>query len=223
MVMKSTPTTRNVDFSKVYEPAEDSFLFLDTLEEQLEYLQARYSPRNKSCLVLEIGPGSGIVTTFVHKYILTDALFLTSDINIHACQASLATSKENGGAQYLDTTRGDLATHLRPHLVDILLFNPPYVPESEDVPQIPENDNDSLWLDLALVGGKDGMQITNKLLGSLDIILSEQGIAYILFCQRNKPEKVAEVVRQQGWNVECVANRKAGTEVLSIWRVERHQ
>jgi release factor glutamine methyltransferase len=216
--MKSTPTTRSVDFSKVYEPAEDSFLFLDALEEQSPYIQSRYQ---QNCLVLEIGPGSGIIITFVHKYILPNALYLTSDINVHACEASLTTSNENGGTLFLDTTRGDLATHLRPNLVDILLFNPPYVPDSESVPNIPADDDDNSWVDLALVGGKDGMEITNKLLDRLDSVLSPRGIAYILFCQRNNPESVMQRLKIQGWTAECVAHRKAGWEVLSIWRIER--
>ena len=45
-------------------------------------------------------------------------------------------------------------------------------------------------LDLALLGGKDGMAITDKLLRQLEQILSPDGVAYILFCARNKPKEV---------------------------------
>lgn len=218
--MKSTPTTEGIDFSKVYEPAEDSFLFLDALEDQLSYLQQHYS---SNCLVLEIGPGSGIITSFINKYILPNALYLTCDINIHACEASLITTKENGGALFIDTVRGSLATHLRPNLVDIVLFNPPYVPDSHCAPEIPADDNTDSWLDLALLGGKDGMEITNKLLASLDSVLSPQGVAYILFCQRNNPSIVMQHLNEQGWITKCIIHRKAGWEVLSIWRIQRYQ
>ena len=104
------------------------------------------------------------------------------------------------------------------------MFNPPYVPE-EVVPQMPavDDDADDGWLDLALVGGKDGMEVTWLLLDALDDVLSrERGCAMILFCKRNNPEQVAKTMEERGWKVALVGERKAGWEVLSIWRFSRN-
>ncbi|ANB11317.1 Mtq2p [Sugiyamaella lignohabitans] len=225
--MLPTPTTDSVDYDLVYEPAEDSFLLLDLLEEQKEFLDTHFQTTQNGDkphvvagevpLVLEIGTGSGIVTTFMHKNIIKQGLFLTTDLNLHACQASLTTSRENGGTPYLDTIRASLSSALRRRLVDVLIFNPPYVP-NEQVPSRPDDDNSSSWLDLALEGGEDGMEVTNVLLDGLDSVLSDRGIAYILFCKRNNPEKVAESMAQRGWKTFCVGERRAGWEVLSVWR-----
>lgn len=221
----ATPLTRGIDFSQVYEPAEDSFLLLDCLEAESQYLKETFLNGEKAGLplVLEIGCGSGIVTTFVHQSVLPKGLYLTGDVNLAACNASLVTSNLNGGTKYLDTIRGSLASYLRANAVDLLIFNPPYVP-TERVPEFPAEDaNDELrpsdqWLDLALDGGKDGMEVTNDILDNLDAILSPSGIAYILFCLRNQPEVIAKRMAQKGYKVVKVIERTAGYEVLSVYR-----
>lgn len=220
--MLPTPTTSSLDFTHVYEPAEDSFLLLDLLEEDLSFIQARRAHSTTTPIVLEIGTGSGIVTTFMHKSILPDAVYLATDLNLHACEACQTTWTQNEGKKgRLEVVRASLATALRPQLVDYLVFNPPYVPD-EIVPRAPiENENDETWLDLALLGGEDGMEVTWVLLNELDTVLAPSGVAYILFCIRNKPDQVAGIMRKKGWTVEKVGERKAGWEVLSVWKFWR--
>lgn len=101
----------------------------------------------------------------------------------------------------------DLTSSIRPNTIDILIFNPPYVPASE-VPEVPVTDEDTKWLDLALLGGEDGMVITWKVLNNIEHILSSDGVAYILFCARNKPDIVADIMRDRGWKVDVVINKK---------------
>lgn len=230
-----TPTTDSVDYLKVYEPAEDSFLFLDMLEKDAPFIHETFgyttckgatsTPKEsiKSLpIVLEVGTGSGIVTAFMQQNILprSSAIYLTTDLNLHACEVALKTSKENGGCQFMESIRASLATNIRPGLVDILLFNPPYVPD-EIVPEIPNTEDDNTWLDLALLGGKDGMEVTWKLLDRLDTTLSSNGMAYLIFCKRNKPEQVAKLLEKRGWSAKQIGERKAGWEVLSVWRFTR--
>ncbi|KAH3679716.1 hypothetical protein WICMUC_000747 [Wickerhamomyces mucosus] len=214
--MLPTPIV-SADFNKVYEPSEDSFLLLDSFEKDKELLNKQFF---KTPIVLEIGTGSGIITTFIHKHILPNGLFLTTDLNPHACKTCLETSLLNDGTQFLDTIQTNLTDSIRSNLIDILIFNPPYVPD-EIVPEIPQNDDDSYeWLDLALLGGEDGMIVTNVLLDNLDNILSSNGIAYILFCARNKPLQVVQKMKERGWNYELVMNRKTG-EDLSVYKFQR--
>lgn len=221
--MLETPSTRSTDYNYVYEPYEDSFLLLDLLEQDLDFLQSRFS-RPQVPIILEIGSGSGIVTAFIHKHILPRSLSFSSDINAHACYATAATWTENncGNLPGLAVMRASLASSMRPRVIDLLVFNPPYVPE-ESMPPLPDvdNDEDTRWLDLALVGGKDGMEVTWQILNELDSVLSDNGIAYLLFCARNKPEHVKSVMMQKGWKVSMVGHRKAGWEVLSVWKFER--
>ncbi|CBZ52093.1 conserved hypothetical protein [Neospora caninum Liverpool] len=64
-----TPDTSHVGLQKafpdVYEAAEDSFLFLDALAEDIRFLL-----RRRPALVLEMGSGSGCVISFLRKLFL---------------------------------------------------------------------------------------------------------------------------------------------------------
>lgn len=211
--MLPTPLFGDLE-DKVYDPSEDSFLLLDCFESELVWLNGRFN----AGVVCEIGTGSGIVSTFIKKNILKDSLVLTTDLNPHACRIALDTAKSNDTV--LESFQMSLTTAFRENIVDVLVFNPPYVP-AEEVPKIPEADDDETWLDLALLGGDDGMVVTQVVLDHLDEILSKNGVAYILFCARNKPDEVMEKMRNRGWQVESIIHRKAGWEVLSVLRFHR--
>ncbi|GEQ70985.1 hypothetical protein JCM33374_g4666 [Metschnikowia sp. JCM 33374] len=215
--MLPTPYIKNLD-DRVYDPAEDSFLLLDSLEKCIVELQKRQFP-----VVCEIGAGSGIVSTFLKVNIFPHGVFFATDVNPVACDTIVSTVKENdvkSNFKTVDVFQMSLTTGIRPKSVDVLVFNPPYVP-AEEVPAIPETADDYTWLDLALLGGSDGMVVTWKVLYNLNEILSRGGVAYILFCARNHPDNVAEVMRARGWNVRTVLNRKAGWEVLSVLEFKR--
>ena len=64
--MLPTPDTSHVPYKRVYEPAEDSYLLLDTLSSavETEYLQKAFP--DIAPLVVEVGTGSGVVLVFVH-------------------------------------------------------------------------------------------------------------------------------------------------------------
>ncbi|QHS72350.1 S-adenosylmethionine-dependent methyltransferase [Saccharomyces paradoxus] len=221
--MLPTPYVK-CDYHKVYEPAEDSFLILDCLEKEHEFLKQRFS--NSLAIVCEIGSGSGIVTTFLmqNKIIPQEnSIHLAVDINPWALEATLDTAKLNSCKNnFLEVIQTDLNSSIRNNQVDVLIFNPPYVP-AESVPDVPESREEAdQWLDLALLGGKDGMAITDKLLQQLEQILSPDGVAYILFCARNKPKEVIQTfLNSYRWNVKLVETRKAGWEVLSVYSFTR--
>ncbi|PFH32873.1 hypothetical protein BESB_014860 [Besnoitia besnoiti] len=65
-VKARTPDTSHVGlhrpFADVYEAAEDSFLFLDALESDLQFLL-----RRRPSLIIEIGSGSGCIITFLRS------------------------------------------------------------------------------------------------------------------------------------------------------------
>lgn len=248
--MLPTPSTSHVAFERVYEPAEDSYLLLDTLSSAGEkaFLQQRFGGTAPTPLVVEIGTGSGVVLSFVHAHaetILGRADILTAgvDVNRYACEATAqtvsvaerekATAGETHGF-YLGNVVGDLIGPLRASMVDVLIFNPPYVPTPElpDLPTLshttaqPSFDDDSHLLALSYAGGADGMETTDRLLDALPEILSpDRGCAYILLCAQNKPEVVKRRIRSWGeaWDVQTVGSsgKKAGWEKLQIIRICR--
>jgi release factor glutamine methyltransferase len=262
--MLPTPTTNHVKFEMVYEPAEDSYLFLDTLSSETEkhFLQERFglplrpSGASKeqilapSPVIAEIGTGSGVILAFVnaHAEIIfgrSDILTVGVDVNGHACQASQETVKIAAEEQfqqqkthgyYIGNIIGNLTLPLRAGVVDVLIFNPPYVPTPK-LPDLPQPETacglvamtsyeiSSHLLALSYSGGANGMETTDKLLALLPDTLSPRGVAYILLCAQNKPKAVKERLLAWGsdWAVEVVGSsgKKAGWEklqIIKIWR-----
>ena len=256
--MIPTPSTSHVQYDHIYEPAEDSFLLLDAISysSETEFLQNRFSVNSSPApLILEVGVGSGVVLAFATAnaekiFGRSDVLSMGTDVNELACDASRKTvnvavqdaktaSLSGMGAEQpllLGTVNADLATCVREGEVDVLIFNPPYVP-TDEVPDgnittqlntiNPDTfDKNSHLLALSYAGGSDGMEVTNKLLASLPNILHpRRGIAYILFCAQNKPENISKTVQEWGpsWSAKTVGSsgKTAGWEKLQVLRIWR--
>jgi release factor glutamine methyltransferase len=267
--MLPTPDTSHVPYQRVYEPAEDSFLLLDTLASPAEvaFLHARFSSPDRlgtpPPLVLEIGSGSGVVIAFLaahahHIFGRPDVLAVAADVNAHACRATAATvaravlettttttaqetTATDGGPTassasfFLGAMQADLAGTLRAQSVDFLVCNPPYVPtealpswrpQQQQEEEADCHEADSRLLALSYAGGKDGMEMTSRLIAALPDMLSPRGCAYVLLCAQNRPADVkAEAVRLlgEGWRAKTVGSsgKTAGWEQLVIVRIWR--
>jgi release factor glutamine methyltransferase len=269
-----TPSTSHLSAklnTTIYEPAEDSYLLLDTLSSPTEtaFLQKHFPLASPTPLALEVGSGSGVVIAFLTAHANTilqrPILSLGVDVNWEACLGTRETVSQaceaihgpssNGTAAstgtYLSSLCADLTTPLLPHSVDILIFNPPYVP-SETLPVIPTSpsptttattqppkpptpaqlaqlkfEHESHLLSLTYAGGIDGMEITNRLLNSLPETLSERGVAYVLFCAQNRPAEVMGRIREWdgNWWADVVGETggKGGWERLVVVRIWRRR
>ncbi|KAI9144669.1 N(6)-adenine-specific DNA methyltransferase 1 [Paraphysoderma sedebokerense] len=194
------------DYDNVYEPAEDTFLFLDAIESELDILR-KLKPR----IVLEIGSGSGTVSTFVALHLgKAEAMYLCSDINSDATTATSRTAQKNN--VYLECIECHLLQPFLPRLansIDLLLFNPPYVvtPSSE----VGSTDITASW-----AGGINGREVIDRLLPTIQNILSPRGIFYLVVIEENKPEEIRQLMKNFGFESQVVITRKAGREKLYI-------
>src|SRR5690242_8183111 len=84
------------DYDYVYEPAEDSFLFMDALKADLPFLKKCLPKCPKS---LEIGSGSGIITSYLAN-LVGPGIYLASDINPRAAAVANMTFKRNKVPQF---------------------------------------------------------------------------------------------------------------------------
>ena len=265
--MLSTPSTAHVNIDQIYEPAEDSFLFLDTLSSPAEkrFLTQRFGGHKNpntnhivtppSPLVLEVGTGSGVILAFItaNAKVLfgrADILTFGVDINPFACQATVETvtraCDDNHKeivecARFLGVLQGDLTGSIRPGAVDVLVFNPPYVPTSPfDKTGVPDlelvseafqsqylqDGAQSHLLKLSYAGGKDGMEVADGLIEQIPSLLNrERGVAYLLLCKQNNPDQVMKRILEWGldWAAETVAysGKIGGWEKLQIIRIWR--
>ncbi|RHY26739.1 hypothetical protein DYB32_007334 [Aphanomyces invadans] len=123
--MATVPATQD-DLGDVYEPAEDTYLFLDALQDEKDFLVALH-PR----IMLELGPGSGVVGVFATNQLaaagIDDIVLFAVDINEQATACTKNTASLNGVSR-IEILRMDLLTQVRlRQQVDVLLFNPPGV------------------------------------------------------------------------------------------------
>lgn len=209
-------------------------------------------------LVLELGSGSGVVSAFLAanaQHIFGGSVLCAcTDLNPHACRATAETirkellrkreeereqKEQEAAGLFIGVCNADLEGPWVKGAVDVLVFNPPYVP-TPDIPSRPDTMGDQLlhekdrhvgfeeeeyYLGLAYAGGNDGMEVTNRLIERLPDILSARGCAYIVLCAQNHPEEVKGRIRQMGseWRAETVGSsgKKAGWEKLQIMRAWR--
>ncbi|XP_078476983.1 methyltransferase HEMK2 isoform X1 [Lampetra fluviatilis] len=139
----------------------------------------------------------------------------TTDINHDAAHCTSVTASLN--QVMLQPIITDLVHALLPRLsgsVDLLLFNPPYVvTESSEVGL---GDVSSSW-----AGGARGREVVDRLLPLVTSLLSPSGAFYLVCEQHNAPGEVMAWFRDRGFSSSSVNSQRAGTEILSVLRIER--
>ncbi|ORX66838.1 N6-adenine-specific DNA methyltransferase 1 [Linderina pennispora] len=208
-----TPNTShlsNAAYSSVYEPAEDTYLLLDALEQDRTELQAL-----RPLICVEIGSGSGCVSAFLGQVLDPQtSLILSTDINPAATQATRETAQRNLSQSALEQCQTRFVGGMQDSLagkIDILLFNPPYVVTPSE--EIDCTDDASAW-----AGGICGREVLDRLLPEIGRLMAPKGRFYLVVIEQNKPEEIIDILAKDGLQGECVLSRRAGREHLSILR-----
>ncbi|KAM6945487.1 methyltransferase N6AMT1 [Aplochiton taeniatus] len=197
-------------FVDVYEPAEDSFLLIDALEQDALLLQKR-----RPCVCLEVGSGSGVVSAFLASVVGPSASYFCTDVNPAAAQCTMETSHCNGVS--LQPVVTDLVESLLPRLggkVDLLLFNPPYV-------VTPPEEVSCRGIEAAWAGGRRGREVIDRFIPMASQLLSNQGWFYLVTIAENKPEEIVSLMGETGLRGGPCLSRRAGRESLSVLRFQK--
>ena len=193
-----------VDWNHVYEPSEDTFLLLDALFADRAALRT-------SRVIVEIGPGSGVVATYLAK--LTQNKVLAVDVNAAACDLTRRTAEANN--ERVDVIRGDLCSSLRSRSVDALVFNPPYVPTDDE-------EVGGAGIEASWAGGLRGRRVLDRLLPHVARVLAPAGRFYVVCVAENDPASIVSYLRERGLQGETVLRRRARNEALSVLRFVRN-
>jgi release factor glutamine methyltransferase len=215
--------TRLPYLNHVYEPAEDTFALLDALEQDADELRNQ-DPR----LVVEIGCGSGCVSTFMANILKSQskdglsATFLCTDINPIALDATSETAKRNNMANELSVLQMNALDGLMQRCkgnIDILLFNPPYVPTFEEEEQMAQM---KASIEGSWAGGSLGRRLLDELLPQLPQLLAQNGGRfYFVAIKQNQPEQLVQQLSSYGLTAKICLSRRAGREHLFIIRAIR--
>lgn len=99
--------------------------------------------------------------------------------------------------------------------VDVLVFNPPYVPTEEIIHPSPlASDN---IIDAAFAGGPDGRYWIDLFFPQVHLLLSNVGTFWLVAIENNRPAELM-IVAQERWGLKSkiVKQRKTGSEMLYI-------
>ncbi|MCL7414580.1 MAG: class I SAM-dependent methyltransferase [ANME-2 cluster archaeon] len=171
----------------IYEPAEDSFLLVDALLENIR----------PGSHVLEVGCGSGIVSVFALERCVS---VVATDINPHAVRCA----RLNG----IDAVRTDLFAGIK-GTFDMVVFNPPYLPTSED-------ERVGGWDDLMLDGGMSGRDIISRFVEEVGTHLKTNGQVLLLISSLTGINEVTSLMQDAGMSVEQVAESRHFFEKLVV-------
>ncbi|CAH1269157.1 N6AMT1 [Branchiostoma lanceolatum] len=195
------------DYEHVYEPAEDTFLLMDALEKDADFLRS-IAPS----FCLEVGCGSGAVITFLGSILGSRPHYLCTDLNPRAAQCAAMTGKQNN--VYVQPVLTDLASALLPRLqnkVDVMIFNPPYV-------VTPTEEVGSRGIEASWAGGVKGREVMDRFFPLVPKLLSEKGAFYLVTIEQNDVEEIGSKMRTFGFTMDKIMSRKAGPEKLTILR-----
>ena len=201
---------RREDFHFVYEPSDDTYLLCDALHHDLPSLLS--SPPLVCC---EVGTGSGAVLTYLQLLLREHhrlALYLATDLNPKACRVAARTARYNHCS--VDVIHTTFTDGILDNQVDVLIFNPPYVPT-------PDEEVSGSGIEVSWAGGAQGRVVIDRFLSRIERILSHRGVLYLVLVKENKPSEVRRLLSLKGLDTEILLRRRASNEellVLKAWR-----
>jgi release factor glutamine methyltransferase len=182
----------------VYEPAEDTFLILENLT---------ITPQDR---ILEIGTGCGIIALECARQ---GADVLCTDINPYAVKLvnnNFVNNQKLIKGRF-EVRAGDLFKNiLKNEVFDIIIFNPPYLPTTEQ-------DHIEQWFDMATNGGKDGLKVINRFLNQMKSYLSEKAKTYFIISSLANQKKVEQQLKQLMIQFEIIARYQYHDETIFLY------
>ncbi|AFN83149.1 N6 adenine specific DNA methylase [Encephalitozoon romaleae SJ-2008] len=160
-----------------YDPGEDTYTLMDVMEK--EDLEMK--------IVLDLGTSTGILTECLKK----KNTVVSSDLNIKALQ------NHNGG----NLVRANLLDSINQQSVDVVVFNPPYVPDTDDP---------------IIGGGHLGRKVIDRFVSLVNI-----KVVYLLVIEANRPKEVLRLFDNRGYRTKILKVRKILGETIYIIKGEK--
>jgi release factor glutamine methyltransferase len=200
------------DYDQVYEPHDDTFLLIDGLKLALKEEEL---VKERIHTTLELGCGTGVPTVFLAKQLLDECVHIVTDVNPRAVEVAQATATANG-IRSLQAIECDLGSALLPrcrHGVDVLLFNPPYVPTADE--EVGGTGIEASW-----AGGLNGRVVVDRAIPQIAQLLRKpNGVAYLITVDDNLPQDLQAQFSKVGLKMEPWVRRRARNEYLTVQKL----
>ena len=204
------------DFKNVYEPAEDTFLLIDSITNDLDKNKL-FNPIKS----IEIGCGNGLVSCcyldIIKKENITLEKHFCIDINKDALNLTEKLIKNynlNNNVYFIES---DLFSNFKNNeKFDIIIFNPPYVTTDDDEYKraLEKKDIYASW-----AGGKKGSETIFKFISQLKNFIKEDSIIYLLLSKENEYLKIIDDINNCiNFQFEILMKKKATNEKLAVFK-----
>ena len=187
----------------MYLPSEDSILLANCLKD--------YSGDR----ALDIGVGSGIITEALcenfKKVVGTELAFEM----LKKCEEDVVSNSSKDSEEQLENERGfelvcaDAASAFRDNIFDMVVSNPPYLPE--------DYDNKGMKIhDEAIYGGKSGIEVTLKIIKSSLTTLKREGKLLIIVSSLSNISCLQELLELLNLYMKKIVEKRLFFETLSV-------
>lgn len=177
----------------IYQPSDDSYLLTNVLKQKIPGLVKK----NSKLRFLEIGVGSGFQLETLFSLDVKKNNILGSDINSEAV--------EHCNKLGFRTIRSDLFENINEKF-DVIIFNPPYLPNDEKEPVKSKE---------ATTSGKKGNEIIIKFLKQAKKHLSENGKIFLVTSSISANVNFGKL----GYGAKVVQSKKIFFEEISVWEL----
>jgi len=188
----------------VYEPEDDSFLLLESIEKFL------YNFDNNDLKICEVGVGSGFVISGVAKS-FPNNVFSGVDINPDAIVSTKSRFEKINNK--INLYNGNLLEPIK-EKQDLIFFNTPYLPCEEG--EIFENLE---IIDKAIYGGEKGYEIIEEFILQISDKLNLNGCVFMLFSNLSNKIYIDELLNKLFFNFEIIEEQHHFFEQLFIYKI----
>jgi HemK-related putative methylase len=187
---------------KVYKPDDDSYLLVDSIIQESEFINDKIKPSN----ALEIGMGSGVAITTAAMALKGSCKFYATDINPDALEATKKCAQLNN-VEGLELVLTNLADHFKNKLknkVDLFISNPPFEPA-------PVEDIGHKSVKCAWAAGPTGRAIIDKILTELPNLMSDKGVIYMAMIAENNVPEIIDIMAKNGFYHKIILEKDGTT------------
>ena len=166
-------------------------------------------------MALDIGVGSGIITEALcenfKKVVGTDLEFEI----LKRCREDVVSNTSKDSEKKLKNERGfelvcaDAASAFRDNIFDLVVSNPPYLPEDYDNERMKIHDE-------AIYGGKSGIEVTLKIIKSSLSALKTEGKLLIIVSSLSNISRLQEFMELLNLNMKKIAEKRLFFETLFV-------
>lgn len=178
---------------QVYEPSEDTFLLADNLEVE------------RMSRALEIGTGTGLIAILASR---KARMVIATDINPYALDCTLKNIIVNK-AYNVELRKGNLFESVKDEKFDLILFNTPYLPTSED--ETVDGELDAAWN-----GGPSGREVIDRFLCEMKDHLNPGGKVQMVQSTLSGNEETLEKLEELGFKASITAREKGFFEEMVV-------